>query len=194
MHKGLADLVAPLTYAVASSQSAYVMRGYKAPSPVERHYRVVATLSLLGLSKHATCPGVLLGVPVTHWAAVPSLPAKPGEHPFHQIVKGSAPGSEVVLTAAANCSNARTINVSHFTANQGLPENSHVLVLDDTWTSGGHAQSAALSLRRAGAKKISTLVAARWVKRDFGNNAEFLDRLPDYNPDICPWTGDNCPS
>jgi orotate phosphoribosyltransferase len=128
-------------------------------------------------------------MPITHWAAVPSLSAKPGKHPFHRIVKGSAPGVEVSLTAAVNCPNPRAVDENHFIPDRRLPANSHVLVLDDTWTSGGHAQSAALSLRKAGVKRISVLVAARWIKREFGNNAEFPDRLPDYNPETCPWTG-----
>jgi hypothetical protein len=143
VHQGRADLVAPLTYAVKSAQSGYVMGVYKARSPVEEHYRVVATLSLLALSRHVACAEVLAGMPITHWAAVPSLPAKPGEHPFHRIVKGSAPGAEVSLTAAANCPNPRAVDANHFTPHRRLPANSHVLVLDDTWTSGGHAQSAA---------------------------------------------------
>jgi hypothetical protein len=71
---------------------------------------------------------------------------------------------------------------------------SHVLLLDDTST-GGHAQSAVLGLRAAGAARVSLLVVARWIKKDFGNNAEFLRELADrdYDPEICPWAGGNCP-
>jgi hypothetical protein len=193
VHGGIADMIAPVTYAVAASQSGYVMRGYKARPRVDAHYGVVAMLTILALSKHAACSGVLAGAPVTHWASVPSLPTKPGEHPFQRIVSGSVPGTEVRLTAASASSNTRAVDVSHFSAGMRLPNDSHVLLLDDTWTQGGHAQSAALSLRQAGAGKISTLVAARWIKRDFADNAKFLDGLPDYNPDICPWTGSGCP-
>jgi hypothetical protein len=67
--------------------------------------------------------------------------------------------------------------------------------MDDTWTSGGHAQSAVLALRKAHAAYVSVLVVARWVKEDFGDNAKFLRSLSDrdYDPDICPWTGGACP-
>jgi hypothetical protein len=70
-----------------------------------------------------------------------------------------------------------------------------VLLLDDTWTGGGHAQSAVLGLRAAGATRVSLLVVARWIKPDFGNNPSFLRELAerDYHPGICPWTGGNCP-
>jgi hypothetical protein len=71
-----------------------------------------------------------------------------------------------------------------------------VLLLDDTWTGGGHAQSAVLGLRAAGATSVSLLVVARWINKEFGNNAEFLREIADrdYNPEICPWTGGSCPS
>jgi hypothetical protein len=70
-----------------------------------------------------------------------------------------------------------------------------VLLIDDTWTGGGHAQSAAVALRRAGATHVSMLVVARCVKEDFGDNARFLRELSskDYDPATCPWTGGNCP-
>jgi len=70
-----------------------------------------------------------------------------------------------------------------------------VLLIDDTWTSGGHAHSAALSLRNAGAARVSVLVVARWLKEDYGNNKQFLADLAarDFDPRICPWTGGPCP-
>ena len=43
-----------------------------------------------------------------------------------------------------------------------------MLLIDDTWTSGGHAQSAALALRQAGATRISALIVARWLTDDLG--------------------------
>ena len=36
-----------------------------------------------------------------------------------------------------------------------------VLLLDDTWTSGGTAQSAAVALKRAGARSVAVVVAGR---------------------------------
>src|SRR5437773_10072426 len=45
-HNGLADATAFLTYAVAGQQSGYVMRGYKAPRPVDEHVAIVVMLVL----------------------------------------------------------------------------------------------------------------------------------------------------
>jgi hypothetical protein len=195
-YEGLADASAFLTYAIAGQQSGYVMRGYKARQSPEEHRAVVALLVVLGVSRHAGCPGALAGVPVTHWASVPSLPARPGEHPLHKIVSTLAPGREACLSAAANVRFPRDVSPDHFSAEAPLPRDSHVLLLDDTWTGGGHAQSAVLGLRAAGATSVSLLVVARWIKKEFGNNAEFLREIADrdYNPEICPWTGGSCPS
>ena len=195
-YDGLADAVAFLTYAVAGQQSGYVMRGYKAQRPVNEHVAIVAMLILLALSRHARCPGALAGAPVTHWATVPSLPTKPGEHPLHRILSNAALGAEVHLAPAANVQHPRDISPEHFSADCRLPLGSHVLLTDDTWTSGGHAQSAVLALRGAGATHVSLLVVARWIKEDYGDNARFLRELAgkDYDPSICPWTGGSCPA
>jgi predicted amidophosphoribosyltransferase len=192
---GLADAVSFLTYAVAGQQSGYVMRGYKAQRPLEEHRTIVILLILLALSRHAECPGALAGTPVTHWATVPSLPAKPGEHPLHKIVGSLAIGGEATLVAAAKAQFPRDVSPQHFSTDAALSPDSHVLLIDDTWAGGGHAQSAALALRKAGAAHVSALVVARWIKEDFGDNAKFLSEVSrrDYDPGICPWTGGTCP-
>jgi hypothetical protein len=209
---GLADATGFLAYAVAGRQSGYVMQGYKARPPVPEHRTIVTLLVLLGLARHARCAeragsaepagsaahagsAGRASVPVTHWATVPSLPAQPGEHPLHAIVRRLAPGSEVALAAADEVEYSRDLAPGHFRAAAPLPAGAHVLLVDDTWARGGHAQSAALALRAAGASRISVLVAARWINEDFGGNAAFLRGLAerDYDPAICPWTGATCP-
>ena len=202
MHRyfdGLADSTAIMTYAVAGQQSGYVMRGYKAtPQPVGEHRLVVALLAALGVAGHTSCAAALAGAPVSHWATVPSLPARPAEHPLHQIVRPYAPGADVALTAAApgRIQHPRDVSPDHFTVGEQLTPGSHVLLLDDTWVTGGHAQSAALALRRAGAARISLLVIARWMTRDTRAGERFLRDLEprDYDPAACPWTGATCPA
>ena len=176
------------------------MQGYKARPPVPEHQEIVALLVLLGLARHAGCaehagsPGQV-GRPVTHWATVPSLPAQPGEHPLHAIVSRLAPGREVVLAAAEDVEYARDLDPGHFRAAAPLPAGAHVLLADDTWARGGHAQSAVLALRAAGAARVSVLVAARWINEEYGGNAAFIRGLADrdYDPAICPWSGTDCP-
>jgi hypothetical protein len=209
---GLADATGFLAYAVAGRQSGYMMAGYKGRPPIPEHRTIVTLLVLLGLARHAGCAADAGGagqagsagqaggagrasVPVTHWATVPSLPARPGEHPLHAIVSRLAPGGEAVLTAADEVEYSRDLDPGHFRVAAPLPADAHVLLVDDTWARGGHAQSAALALRAAGAARISVLVAARWINEEFGSNAAFLRGLSghDYDPAICPWTGAACP-
>lgn len=192
---GLADATAFLTYAVVGQKSGHVMRGYKAPQPVAEHRQVVALLLMVALGNHARCAEVLAGRPVTHWAVVPSLPAKPSVHPLRGLVAGRAPGAEAPLTAAASVQQPRAVSSDHFTCGVQLPEDSHVMLIDDTWAIGGHVQSAALALRTAGAARVSGLIIARWLKEEYGGNKRFIADLADhdYDPGICPWTSSACP-
>jgi hypothetical protein len=192
---GLADATAFLTYAVAGQESGYLMRGYKARPPVDEHRLVVGLLLRLALGRHLACVGALAGQPVTSWTAVPSLPARAGEHPLRGLIARYAPGGEVPLLAATRVQQPRTINPDHFACALPVPSGSHALVIDDTWATGGHAQSAALALRKAGAAWVSVLVVARWLNEDYKDNKQFIAglRARDYTLDICPWTGGGCP-
>ena len=192
----LADATAFLTYAIAGQESGHLMRGYKAVRPVAEHRLVVGLLLRLALEGHTKCAGTLAGRSVTHWTTVPSLPAKPDEHPLRGLVVGHAHGTEVPLAATARVQQPRAVNPDHFTCGVCLPEESHVLVIDDTWTTGGHAQSAVLAVRKAGAGRVSALIVARWLKEDFMDNNQFIADLRnrDYDPSTCPWTGASCPT
>jgi orotate phosphoribosyltransferase len=99
------------------------------------------------------------------------------------------------LAAAANVPQPRAVDPDHFTCAVQLPQGSHVLLIDDTWTTGGHAQSAVLALRKAGAARVSVLVVARWLKEDYGGNKTFIAELTTVTMTrgICPWTGAACP-
>lgn len=192
---GLADATAFLTYAVAGQESGYLMRGYKARPPAAERRMIVGLLLHLALEDHTKCAGILGGLPVTHWSTVPSLPPKPYEHPLRGLVINQARGAEAPLTAATAVRQPRAVNADHFACDVPLPGRSHVLLIDDTWATGGHAQSAVLALRKAGATRVSVLVVARWLKEDYGDNKQFIADLGtrDFNPRTCPWTGGSCP-
>lgn len=193
-----ADQVASLTYAVNGRQSGWIMRGYKAPVPTPEHAQIVLLTTVVGLGYHGECAGNRLGAPVTHWTVVPSMPAKPVEHPMRRLAAPAAPGIEVQLIGAATSAHPREIDPEHYTS-PPLPAGSHVLLIDDTWTGGGHAQSAVLAVRAAGAAYASVLNVARWIEPawqipEYDNNAGFLAQrcARDYDPMICPWTGASC--
>jgi predicted amidophosphoribosyltransferase len=200
------DLLGLMTYAGylhPISQSGHTMRGYKNPSfPQRAHWTTVVLLSALGLFGHLRCAGTIVGVPVSAWATVPSLPPKPGNppHALNEIARRLArPGAtEVVLLGSPDVTNPRGVNPGHFAVVRGDPEGRHVLLIEDTWTGGGHLMSATLALRAAGCTHVSALALARWLSIGWGETTEGWARrelaLPDYQTDVCPWTQGPCPT
>jgi adenine/guanine phosphoribosyltransferase-like PRPP-binding protein len=129
--------------------------------------------------------------------AVPSVRGRVGVHPFDVIARQmNAARESPRLAVSQGDTGARVVSVDRFTLD---PETDlagqHVLILDDTWTTGANAQSAVLAARRAGATAVSVMVVGRWLRPDFGHNAQFIKtRLArDYDPWICPVTGEECP-
>ena len=87
---GLADVVAPLTYAVGSTDSAALLRNYKnhpVHSICQQHDLVVGFLLRLGITTHERCVGAVVGMRVTLRVVGPSLTRQPGLHPFAQIAR-----------------------------------------------------------------------------------------------------------
>jgi hypothetical protein len=197
---GLADVVAPLTYAIGDQPSAALVQRYK-NDPVrdvrEQHGHTINWLVLLGITLHERCIGAAAGLPVSLRLAIPSLTSRPGVHPFMEIARTiSAVGDGVELAAAPDSVCDRAIRSDKFVLRpEASLDGEHVLVLDDTWTTGSNAQSAALALRRAGAVAVSVMVVGRWLSPGFGKTAEFIrTRLGrGYDPDVCPVTGGLCP-
>jgi hypothetical protein len=53
-----------------------------------------------------------------------------------------------------------------------------VLLIDDTWTKGANAQSAAAALKTAGAETVAAVVIGRYVNRGWRHNDRQLRELP----------------
>lgn len=185
---GLADAVGSVVYAVAGGQSHHLMRSYKWPRPVPQSRTAVFLLLWSTLALHLSCVSRITAREVTHWATVPSLPARPGEHPLHALAGRLLPHGEVSLSAApvVSAGGPRSVHPTHYRAS-ALDDEPHVLVIDDTWTTGGHAQSAALALRSAGASTVSVLSVARHVDPAWAPTRQFLDgHNPRFDPTTCP--------
>jgi hypothetical protein len=189
------------SHAEPVQQSGYMMRAYKASVPSQNARRTVALLAALALRGHRECPGRLAGAPLTAWACVPSLPPKgDASHALRKILKALArPGSvEIALRGVDHPTDPRELNASNFIVDPAAAPGAHVLLVDDTWTGGGHAQSAALSLRNTGVTHVSLLVLARWLTVGYGDTTTSWMRsrltTPDYDTNVCPWTQGGCPT
>jgi len=192
----LADLAVPLTYGVYGRQSGHLMHAYKSERPGETQ-RDFDLLLLSGLVHHSKCVELVVGKAVSARVAVPSLSGRWGVHPLVALTNSrdiTKPG--LFLQPAPAARTQRAVVRGMFTINDPRQiRGRHIMVIDDTWTTGGNAQSAALALRDAGASHVSVLVAARWLRLDNPPIAEAAKRhlVGDFRPLHCPVTGGCCP-
>jgi hypothetical protein len=197
---GLADLVVPLAYGIQGAQSAFLLRQYK-DNPDARvrrqHGLVLNWLLYLAILLHEGCIGRRAGLAVGCRFAVPSLRGRVGVHPFEVITRQmNATRESPRLVASQADTGERVVSADKFKLDPRADlAGQHVLILDDTWTTGANAQSAALTARRAGAAAVSVMVVGRWLRPGFGHNAQFIKTrlVRDYDPWICPVTGGECP-
>ena len=103
-----------------------------------------------------------------------------GDHPLHRIVErtgGTGPGSLRASSAALGRTPSRTGSARQYEPAANCRRCS-VLLIDDTWTTGANAQSAAAALKRAGAGAVAAVVIGRHVNRDWHQNDRRLRTTP----------------
>ncbi|MEO3799097.1 hypothetical protein [Nonomuraea sp. B1E8] len=182
------------------------MYRYKEPMPDRYRLRNPSyqrlLLLLIGFAEaHAHCLSALAPKPVTGMAVVPSLRGRVGTHPLATL-GAVLPGhwEKIDLHAARDVPEAerRQLRPEHFTVpDPAAAAGQHIVVLEDTWVQGGHAQSAASALLLAGASEVTIVVIARRIRPDFGRPElkASLQRIVadrEYSLECCPVTGDVC--
>ena len=180
------------TYAEAGDTAGRGMRGYKANPPTTAGQMLVALMLAHGY-RHRACAERVVGAPITHFALVPSTsgnhPPALGRYLPPQVRRDLA---EIPLRHNAG-PKPRGISEALFSADRvgGSP---HVLLLDDTWVSGGNMLSAVRALRAAGAGAVTAYCVARWV--DFTTSQPSLSRYirtnTEYNTTVCPFAVSPC--
>jgi hypothetical protein len=198
----LADLVVPLTYGVNGVTSGRLMYAYKSGQPGES-WLPVTLLLRCGYYQHRDCIGRVVGRAVGPTVTVPSLRSgREGPHPLRTLADGARLTSDALTLAPTpvGLTLGRATGRGAFEVNDPLQVvGEHVVVLDDTWTSGGNAQSAALALRQAGASHVTVLVIARWINPGNGGDQvtvlerKYLGGREAYDSLRCPVTGGACP-
>ena len=109
---------------------------------------------------------------------VPGTRQREDEHPLVSIV-GTIVGHtrsryEPLLTLAPDAvREGRAVLPTRYRATRELTDDPAVLLIDDTWTTGGRAQSAAIALRDAGAAKVAVVVIGRHFDRAFGTGETY---------------------
>ena len=203
----LADRVVPLTYAIFGEQSNIDMHRYKAPMPeaqrVRTHsYQRVQLLLLAFARTHAACLMKVATRPPTRLATVPSLSGRSWPHPLAmvaEVLPSAWQRTSLHATPGVHESRHRELNPDHFSVpDPASITGRHVVLLEDTWVQGGHAQSAAAALLSAGAVEVSLLLIARRIRPDALSvpTESLLQQVlhaREYSLETCPLTGGGCP-
>lgn len=198
----LANRVVPLFYAVREGQSGQMMRNYKAPVSAPGLGRRLRNLLYLALATHLPCITRDVGLEVSAWSVLPSTRAPNTAHPFRQIalevLETFAPSrrTEITLEPGPNFvpTPRRYVSGMWKVADPVLVEGRHVVLFDDTWTTGGNAQSAAAVFRKVGARAVTIMVMGRWLNPDYpGTGAFITEHLTcDYDFAHCPVEPSRC--
>lgn len=177
--------VLPISYAERGGQLHTNLAGYKrwAPATAERTRLQLAAVLWRFLVAHESCLATAAGVDGFDLVTtVPSSdPARDEHHPLRvivgQIVEPTRDRYERVLRRSTIAVEERGFDPRRFNAVRQL-DGECVLLIDDTWTTGARAQTAAAALLDAGASTVAGLVVGRFVNPSFGENAARLSAMP----------------
>jgi hypothetical protein len=180
----LADVVAPVAYAVKGGRLAGDLWRYKsgAAGAAEAGARLTAMLARFLRAQGGQvwrAAGMIAGPGLA--AIVPSGQGRPGPHPLLGMVAScvdvpivplsTAPGAAARARGLADGVAAGWLTVG------GAVAETDVLLVDDTWVSGASAQSAAAALKAGGARRVALVVIGRHVDPADPRSAEFLRTL-----------------
>lgn len=172
----LADAVVPLSYAIKGGRHANDLWVYKSALPGAAAARgALLSLLLVFLRDHCGCAWRLAGGGApTHLAVVPSTRGRPGRHPLETLATPvlSLPWARLCVRSSQEPPDPddRDLSLNRYVA-RGRLRGARVLLLDDTWTTGAHAQSAAAALKLAGAARVAVLVLGRHLGPECASDA-----------------------
>lgn len=179
------DAVCPISYSVAREQLHHALRGYKRfPEAVARRLTVdLAAVLWRHLATHEGCIARAAGTKAfTLVTTVPSGDrSRNGHHPLLRIVgelvEPVRHRHERLLRRSTTAVSGRAFDPQKFEPVRALAGES-VLLIDDTWTTGTNAQSAAAALKQAGAGPVAAVVIGRFLNRDWQENDRRLSGIP----------------
>ncbi len=178
------DAMAPISYSVAGGQLHHALASYKRlEGVVARRFALgLAAVLWRHLAAHERCLARATAIPAFSLATtVPSSgPGRGTAHPLHQLVGLVEPlrgRYERLLRRSEVPATAHEFNPHKYEARRDLAGQA-ILLIDDTWTKGANAQSAAAALRAAGAEHVSAVVIGRYVNRGWRRNDRHLRSLP----------------
>ena len=178
------DVLAPISYSVAHEQLHHALASYKrlTGDVAQRLQSELAAILWRFLGGHEACVAQAAGV--SAFDVVTTVPSaahtRGAQHPLESIVaKICLPTRDRhrrLLARSDRDAAHHDFDAGKFEALARLRGDS-VLLIDDTWTTGANAQSAAAALKRAGAGAVAAVVIGRHLKRDWRENDSRLRGL-----------------
>lgn len=191
-HQPLAtDAVLPISFSVHMGQLHTALRGYKEGWDSAARFKVeLAAVLWRFLELHERCLTNAAGV--SGFAIVTTVPSsdpdRDARHPLPDIVgrlvRPTADRYSCLLSRSTRPVESRTVDPGKYEASRRL-DGEAVLLIDDTWTTGANAQSAALAVKAAGAATVGVVVIGRHIRDDYEDNAKRLRALPGFSWERC---------
>jgi len=176
--------IVPISYSVAGEHLHSALAAYKRDADpfVRRATRELAAILDRFLELHEQCVAAAAGV--SDFELVTTVPSgdrgRDQNHPLCKIVGEMVATTgdryERLLTRSKTEVSPRRVDRRRFEAVRALPGTA-VLLVDDTWTTGASAQSAALALLEAGASRVSAVVIGRHLNPGWYDNKRRLEAL-----------------
>jgi predicted amidophosphoribosyltransferase len=179
------DAVAPISYSVAHEQLHHTLAAYKRVNGAvgRRLATELAAVLWRYLREHERCLARAAGV--AHFDLVTTVPSRDHDrdehHPLRWIV------AEVI--APTRDRHARLLRRTQTPARPheyspdkyatiDVAAGKSILLIDDTWTTGSNAQSAAAALNAAGSGPVAAVVIGRHINRNWRDNDLRLRAMP----------------
>jgi predicted amidophosphoribosyltransferase len=179
------DAMVPISYSVAGEQLHHALASYKrlVGDLAQRFALGLAAVLWRHLTTHEHCLAQAAGVDAFALVTtVPSSERRQAEsHPLHRLVDELVgpvrDRYDRLLERSAVEAEPHRFNADKYESRREL-SGEPVLLIDDTWTTGANAHSAAAALKAAGAGPVAALVIGRYVNRGWRRNDDHLRRLP----------------
>lgn len=179
------DVVVPITYSEHLGQMHTALRNYKDSPVPAQNYAMPRLAGVLWrfIASHELCVAQKTGVEAFDLVTtVPSsMPQSDDQRSnFRTMIGWCDPIKDRyqrVLMASGHGSMERIFDAGRYSVTERL-DGMRVLLLDDTWTTGAHAQSAAYTLKNAGATHVGVVVIGRHIRPEWDVGQEKCsDRL-----------------
>jgi predicted amidophosphoribosyltransferase len=179
------DAVAPISYSVAHEQLHHALAAYKRVNgDVGRRLALqLASVLWCYLDAHERC--VARAVGASTFDVITTVPSRDADrderHPLRWIVAEvvglTRDRHERLLIRTQTPTKPHLYDPDKYETVRCLTGEA-ILLIDDTWTTGATAQSAARALKAAGAGPVAAVVIGRHVNREWHDNDRRLSTLP----------------